>query len=64
MDLSHEETQLYQVNSVFQINPGKISEPLKKRNPVYKSESNIERKPAIKNEAGSVSSQTNHSEPS
>lgn len=33
MYLSHEEYQLYQVNSVSQINPGKISEPLKKRNP-------------------------------
>ena len=35
-----------------------------KKNPLKWSESNIERKPVIKNEAGSVSSQTNHSEPS
>ena len=38
MYLSHEETQLYQVNSVFQINPGKISELNFKRNPALKSE--------------------------
>ena len=46
MDLSHEETQLYQVNSVFQINPGKISESFISRNllrrsePKYKMKSN------------------------
>ena len=46
MDLSHEETQLYQVNSVSQINPGKISESFISRNllrrsePKYKMKSN------------------------
>ena len=46
MDLSHEETQLYQVNSVFQINSGKISESFISRNllrrsePKYKMKSN------------------------
>ena len=34
--------QLYQVNSVSQINPGKISEPLKKRNPEPLSEPKIQ----------------------
>ena len=38
MDLSHEETQLYQVNSVFQINPGKISESFISRNLLRRSE--------------------------
>lgn len=46
MDLSHEETQLYQVNSVSQINSGKISESFISRNllrrsePKYKMKSN------------------------
>ena len=38
MDLSHEETQLYQVNSVFQINSGKISESFISRNLLRRSE--------------------------
>ena len=38
MDLSHEEPQLYQVNSVFQINPGKISESFISRNLLRRSE--------------------------
>ena len=38
MDLSHEETQLYQVNSVFQINSGKISELFISRNLLRRSE--------------------------
>ena len=38
MDLSYEEIQLYQVNSVFQINPGKISESFISRNLLRRSE--------------------------
>ena len=38
MDLSHEETQLYQVNSVSQINSGKISESYYEKNPFQNSE--------------------------
>ena len=38
MDLSHEEIQLYQVNSVSQINPGKISESFISRNLLRRSE--------------------------
>ena len=45
MDLSHEETQLYQVNSVFQINSGKISESFISRNLLRRSEPKYKMKP-------------------
>ena len=74
MDLSHEETQLYQVNSVFQINSGKISESFISRNllrrsePKYKMKSNqiiesaIWINPSPPSEPGSLRKPLNKSE--